>query len=232
LNTLLVAGVIVAAGKSTRMGGLDKQFYRLLDVPMLAWSIAAFQANTMIQKIVLVVRKDQIPAAQTLVEQYSFDKVSAICPGGERRQDSVYLGLQAVGQADWVVIHDAARPMVTPALISEGIEAARVTGAAVAAVPVKDTIKLVGTDNVVRSTLDRSSLWAAQTPQVFDFGLIRQACLAVAASGKEFTDEAAMMEAIGHQVRIYPGDHENLKITTQVDTIIASALLEARRRRD
>jgi 2-C-methyl-D-erythritol 4-phosphate cytidylyltransferase len=147
--------------------------------------------------------------------------VSAVCPGGPRRRDSVRLGLEALGECRWVVVHDGARPLVTAALIEAGLAAAAETGAAIAAVPLADTLKDVAEDGLIRRTLDRRNLWAAQTPQVFDYDLLREAHRL--AEG-DATDDAALVEALGRRVKVFPGSPRNLKVTTAADLALAQAL--------
>jgi 2-C-methyl-D-erythritol 4-phosphate cytidylyltransferase len=146
--------------------------------------------------------------------------------GGAQRQDSVRAGLAAAGEADWVVIHDAARPLVTADLIARGLAAARVSGAAIAAMPVVDTIKVVEASRIV-ATPPRATLWQAQTPQVFRRTLLLNAHAAAASSGA--TDDAALVEAYGSTVHVYEGSYRNVKITTDVDLVVARALLAALR---
>ena len=148
--------------------------------------------------------------------------MAVICPGGPRRQDSVRLGLEALPECRWVVVHDGARPLVTAALIEAGLAAAAETGAAIAAVPLADTLKEAAEDGLIRRTLDRRNLWAAQTPQVFEYELLREAHRL--AQG-EATDDAALVEALGRRVKVFPGSPRNLKVTTAADLALAQALL-------
>jgi 2-C-methyl-D-erythritol 4-phosphate cytidylyltransferase len=154
----------------------------------------------------------------------SLDVRPRIVLGGERRRDSVAAGLRVVLDCEWVVVHDGARPFVTPDLISRGLEAARLSGAAIAAVPVNDTIKAVR-DEVVVDTVDRSTLWAAQTPQVFRTALLWEAHHRTAG---DTTDDAAMVEALGTAVRVYPGAYGNMKVTFPEDLDLARALAHLR----
>lgn len=219
----MVGAVIVAAGESRRMGGIDKVFVPLRGRPLVAHSLRAFNESPLVDRIVLVVGAARVEEARRLVQSGNFRK-AGVCAGGARRQDSVRNGLEALAACDYVLIHDGARPCVTPSLIKDGLEAARETGAAIAAVPVKDTVKVVS-DGVVQSTLDRSALWAIQTPQVFSYEL---ALRAHRLCKEDVTDDAAMVERLGVPVRVYIGSYENLKVTTPDDLLLAEAVLAGR----
>ena len=214
--------VVVAAGRSTRMGGTDKTFADVHGRPLVAHTLGRLAGSRSVTRIALVVADDAVARAEAMIAERRIDKVVAVCAGGERRQDSVYAGLLALGDCRWVAVHDGARPCITGDVLERGLEAARRWSAAVAAVPVKDTIKVVGDDDVVASTPERSTLWAAQTPQVFDYRLLMQAHRSVTA---DYTDDAAMVEALGHAVRVFMGSYENLKVTTPEDLVFVSQLL-------
>ncbi|MBI1886179.1 MAG: 2-C-methyl-D-erythritol 4-phosphate cytidylyltransferase [Chloroflexi bacterium] len=201
---------------------VDKLFAPLAGRPLLAHTLAAFQACSPIDRIALVTAGENVEKARRLIADAGFDKVAAVCEGGPRRQDSVRAGLDALGPCEWVVVHDGARPLVTPELIERGLEAARDTGAAVAAVPCADTVKEADRQGLVLRTVDRSSLWVVQTPQVFRYDLLRGAHDQVT---DDVTDDAAMMEALGHAVRLYQGSRLNLKVTTPEDLRLAEAVL-------
>ncbi len=172
--------------------------------------------------IALVLSSENIERGRDLAAEYGMTKISPICLGGPRRQDSVRLGLEALGECDWVLVHDGARLLVNP-LLSEGLEAAQETGAAVPAVPITDTVKSAGPDGIIERTLDRGRLWAAQTPQVFRYDLLLRAHREITA---DVTDDAAMLEALGLPVKLYPGSPLNIKVTKLEDLRTAEALLE------
>lgn len=224
-----VGAIVVAAGSSTRMGdpstgsgqATDKLFVSMAGRPLLAHVLAPVQECPLIHRIVLVVSSDNLQRGRDLVAQHGLDKVSAVCQGGPRRQDSVRLGLEALGLCDWVLVHDGARLLIEP-VISEGLAAARETGAAVPAVPIADTVKMASPDGAIASTVDRSRLWAAQTPQVFRYDLLMRAHREVTA---DVTDDAAMAEALGLPVKLYPGSPLNIKVTKPEDLRLAEALL-------
>ncbi|MBO0777429.1 MAG: 2-C-methyl-D-erythritol 4-phosphate cytidylyltransferase [Ktedonobacteraceae bacterium] len=222
------AVVIVAAGASRRMQGRDKLWLPLAGRLILARTIDVFQTSPLIDAIVLVASPQRITETTTLCQQERWNKVAAVVTGGKRRQDSVCIGLDTLAEIQpacrWVMIHDAARPLVTPAMIEAGLQAAREHQAAIAAVPVKDTIKQVQ-DGRISTTLDRSLLWTVQTPQVFSFPLIQQAHHSPIAD-EDMTDDATLCERLGYMVTIFPGSYTNIKITTEEDLLIATALLQ------
>jgi len=211
----------VAAGKGERMGGVDKMFALLGGKPLLAQVVDTFQRCQSVDQIVVVVSKDNLEKCRQLVTEYGWGKVTEVCPGGERRQDSVAVGLKQLNHCHWVVIHDGARPLVTVDLIDRGLETARETGAAVAAVPVTDTIKVAGDDGLVQKTLPRGNLWAVQTPQVFRFDIIAKA-YQQAETG--VTDDATLVERLGYRVKLYMGAYDNIKVTTPDDLVLAEIL--------
>jgi 2-C-methyl-D-erythritol 4-phosphate cytidylyltransferase len=159
-----------------------------------------------------------------LIAEEKYSRPIEVCAGGKRRQDSVAAGLAKLDKCDWVVIHDGARPLVTKALIEDGLEAAKETGAAVAAVPVTDTIKTAGDDRIVRQTPPRQNLWAVQTPQVFRVDIISKA---YQKAKSEVTDDASLVEKLGYEVKLYMGAYDNIKITTAKDLLVAEALLKS-----
>ena len=219
-----VVAVVPAAGHGSRLGGTDKVLLPLGGRPLIAYCLEALQHSPLVDEIVLVLRDPE--GGRRLVQAEGFSKVKNICSGGPRRQDSVREGLKLVGQCDFVLIHDGARPFLTERLIREGIEAARETGGAVAAVPVTETIKLAGEDGLVEATPPRASLFTAQTPQVFRPDVLRRAH---EKPSEDVTDDASMVERMGLRVRLYPGSYDNIKITTPEDLAVADALLKRRR---
>jgi 2-C-methyl-D-erythritol 4-phosphate cytidylyltransferase len=225
-DTQKVGAVIVAAGSSRRMDGVDKMFAQLDGKPVIARVLATFQECGFVDSIVLVLGEQNIERGKQLVAEHGFSKVADVCPGGERRQDSVIAGLDRLEGCSLVVIHDGARPLVTVELIEQGLEAVQETGSAIAAVPVTDTIKLAGEDNIVQGTPPRHSLWAAQTPQVFEFAIIKNA---YSQCKYDVTDDARAVEQAGGQVKLYNGSYDNIKITTPDDLAMAEILLRKRK---
>lgn len=220
-NHMPQTGVVIAGAGSSQRMGVDKVFMSLAGRPLLAWSVDVCQSCELINQIVIVLHETRLDLGQRLVAERGWSKVVGVCPGGKRRQDSVRQGLSKLKGCDWAIVHDGARPFLTLDLIRDGLEAARTTGAAVAAVPVKDTIKLGGSDFMVRETLNRRELWSAQTPQVFRFDIITKAHEQVK---EDVTDGASMVEQLGYKVRLYMGSYENIKITTPEDLALAEVI--------
>ena len=222
-------GIVVAAGRSERMGGIDKVLTELVGRPLIAWTLAAFRECPAVEGVVVVAAPERVERMRDLVQEWRFRNVINVVPGGEQRQDSVRAGIEAANGAAIVAVHDGARPLVTSGLIARGIELARESGAAIAAVPARDTVKQAeGDPPVIRATHDRASIWLAQTPQVFDRALLQRAHEQAESSAQHATDDAALVEALGHDVRIYEGSAQNIKVTTREDLLIAETLLRAR----
>ena len=219
-----IGAVIVGAGISQRMGA-DKVFLPLAGKPLLAWPVDICQNYELFSQIVIVLNERNLDLGHKLAAERGWSKVVEVCLGGSRRQDSVRQGLQGLKACDWVVIHDSARPFLTLDLIRNGLEAARETGAAAAAVPIKDTIKLSDDNGMVRETLQRRKLWAVQTPQVFRFDIITRAYEQVL---DEVTDDASLVERLGHKVKLYMGDYDNIKVTTPEDLELAELIVRSR----
>ena len=217
-----VGAVIVAAGSSRRMGGQDKLTALLGGRMVLARVVDTFQDCKLIERIVIVLGASNLEWGRRLAVEQGWSKVSDVCAGGERRQDSVAAGLSRLAACCWVVVHDGDRPLVSEDLISRGLAAAEETGAAVAAIPVSDTIKLAE-GSFVRETLPRDKLWAVQTPQVFRIDIISEAYRQ--AEG-EVTDDAALVEQMGYPVKLYTGSYDNMKITTPDDLALAEVLVK------
>lgn len=212
------------------MGGVDKAFLPLLGKPLFAHSVDALEASPQISEIALVVNRSLLDRCRVLAKRGGWQKVSSICAGGSARGASVRSGLAAVNRAKWVLIHDAARPLLTPTLVTMGLAAAVGKLAAVAALPIRDTIKRVGPDYTVERTLDRSQLWAAQTPQIFFRETLIDAFHWAGHSADDFTDEGALLESQGISVHLFDGDPANIKVTVPADLSIAAALLRDRHR--
>ncbi len=219
--------IIAAAGISARLGQ-DKLFLPLGGKPVLAWSVDACQSHADINQIVIVLHKNNIDKGQRLACKRNWAKVKQICPGGERRQDSVYAGLKCLADCRWVLIHDGARPFLTAAMITDGLSAVMDTGAAAAAVPVKDTIKFCREYNIVTSTPLRTNLWSVQTPQVFRFDIIHAAFREIST---DVTDDAALVEKLGSEVKLYMGSYQNIKITTPEDLSLARLIARELKRK-
>jgi 2-C-methyl-D-erythritol 4-phosphate cytidylyltransferase len=221
-SNLKLGAIIAAAGDSQRMGGRDKIFASLGAKPLLAWSVDICQECDLIQQVVITLSNSNLKLGQELKEERAWSKVT-LCPGGLRRQDSVKEGLRRLRDYGWVMIHDGARPFLTLDLIQKGLQAAKETGAAVAAVPVKDTIKLANDNGLVRETLQRNRLWVTQTPQIFRLDVITEAYEKLT---MEITDDATAVEHRGHRVKLYMGAYNNIKITTPEDLALAEIIAQ------
>ncbi|GAB6085533.1 2-C-methyl-D-erythritol 4-phosphate cytidylyltransferase [Alkaliphilus crotonatoxidans] len=227
MGKIKTTAIIVAAGKGTRMGAnINKQYIQLLGKPLLAHTLSVFERSPLVEEIILVVGKDEIPYCQIhIVEGYRFKKVSRIVEGGKERRESVYKGLLAAESfPELVVVHDGARPFLTEAMLQEVLREAKEVGAAILAVPVKDTIKVVDEKQLVVSTPFRESLWAVQTPQAFRYSLLKDAHCQGQLPG--ITDDAMLVEALGHPVKVVMGSYSNLKITTPEDLLLAEEIIK------
>ena len=226
----MVTAIVLAAGRSTRMGGgPNKQFIELCGKPLIYYSLAAFEACPNIEAIVLVRRPDYAEQAQQIVREFGFKKVAAFTDGGAERQNSVWNGLEKCDPAtDIVAVHDGARPLLTHALIESTIISVQAHGTGIAATKVVDTIKEAHEDKTVIRTVDRTKLWAVQTPQTIRFSLLREAYTNVFLKQMVVTDEAAAVESLGQKVHLVETPFLNLKVTTPSDLAIAEALLRQR----
>ena len=223
----MVSAVIVAAGKGTRMGpGMDKLFLDVAGRPVVVHTWARFDACPDVDEIILVIREGLAEVFAEIAKQAGFQKPLRFVPGGAERQDSVWNGLAALSPAcEIVAIQDAARPCTTHELISATIQAARETGAAVAAQKITDTIKESADGGVITRNVDRARLWSAQTPQTFRVEIIRRALAEVRARGLTVTDDTAACELIQQPVRLVPGDFPNPKVTVPADLPYVELLL-------
>jgi 2-C-methyl-D-erythritol 4-phosphate cytidylyltransferase len=224
-TNMKVAAILLGAGSSRRMNGVDKIMMPLLRRPLLSYSLERLDQSSIVNSIVVVTTEHNEMTIRRFVEDQMVSKVSAICVGGTRRQDSVRIGLQHVTDATHVLVHDGARPLVDRALIERGVKAVLRHEAAIAAVPVKDTIKRAGGDMLVLETIPREHLWAVQTPQIFEHELLKAGHQTIR---EDVTDDATMIERLGHKVKIFMGSYENIKVTTAEDVAIAEALIRSR----
>ena len=223
------SAIIVAAGNSTRMGyKLSKQLIPLNGHAAIEYTIKAFQKCPLINEIIIVARPSDIEDIAHIA--FEFKKVSAVTAGGAERIDSVKRGIRAADKrATHYAIHDGARVLITPEQIEKVVNAAFGCRAASLGTPVTDTVKIVDGEGVILSTPDRSTMWAVQTPQVFERELYRRALDNALENGLTVTDDCSMVEAVGERVRIIRGEYSNIKLTTPVDITIAEALLAKRK---
>ena len=223
--------IVLAAGQGKRMNSkVQKQFLELGGKPLLYYSLKCFQDSGMIRDIILVTGAESVPfCKEEIVEKYGLTKVTKVIPGGKERYDSVYEGLLSCENSDFVLIHVGARPFITEEIIRRGIQGVEKTGACVIGMPSKDTVKIADTQGYVAETPDRSTVWTLQTPQIFEYRLIREAhekirCRDMSA----ITDDAMVVEQeTGVKVALVEGSYKNIKITTPEDLDIAEIFLKA-----
>lgn len=229
------AAIVLAAGQGSRMGTkIQKQFLEVEGKPILYYSLEAFETSSVIDEVVLVVGNGLVDYCQKeIVDKYCFEKVKTIVVGGRERYESVYLGLRALEECspEYVFIHDGARPFVDEAMLHRAYNEVAKTKACVVGMPSKDTIKIVDENGIVVETPNRKYLWQVQTPQVFDYELIKEAYFELMKSETiNVTDDAMVLEKVkGIPVKLVEGSYENIKITTPEDLFIAEAFLKKRK---
>lgn len=225
----LCSMVVAAAGSSTRMGGQDKLFADLGGIPVLVRTLRAIDRAALVSEVVVAAREDNMEAVAALCAEAGVKKRIKVVKGGATRTESVLsAALECDPKTGLIAIHDGARPLVRPEMIDELIRAGYRTHAAAPAVGVKDTIKVADESGMVVATPERSTLYAVQTPQVFQVNILRAALQAVLASGETVTDDCAAVERLGKQVYLAAGDEENIKLTTPMDFAVAEAILRRR----
>ena len=225
--------IVLAAGQGKRMHSkIQKQFLEIQDHPVLYYSLRCFQDSSLIDDIILVTGNDMISYCKNeIVDHYSFTKVSNVIAGGKERYDSVYQGLLACAGTDYVFIHDGARPFITEEILKRGLSGVRETGACVVGMPSKDTIKVVDQENYAVRTPERKTLWQVQTPQCFEFDLVKKAYEKMMENddGKA-TDDAMVVETYGNvPVKLFEGGYDNIKVTTPEDVRLATNLVRVRK---
>lgn len=227
----LTVALVPAAGRGLRMGGsVPKQFLAIGGLPLVVHSLRVLQAAPSIDAIVLALPQADIAYCQAeIVKAHGFSKVTKVVAGGPERQDSVRLALAAVGSdAEVVVIHDAVRPFLTVQMVEDVVKAARASGAAIIALPMRDTVKQVNAGHVIERTVDRQPLWLAQTPQAFRRDWLEEAHRKAYAEGVVATDDAYLLEWMGRSVTVVEGSGENIKVTRPEDMVIGEAILASR----
>ena len=226
------AAIITAAGSGTRFGeggdGIPKQFAPLSSEPLLAHSIRSFSGCDSIEEIVVVVPHDWLEYTQSeIIQKYGFNRVKKLVPGGKERQQSVENGFRSLtDKPDIVLVHDGVRPFVRPLTIESVITKASESGAAICAVPATDTVKQSSPERYIENTLERSSIWLAQTPQGFRYEILDEALRCAGEDGYTGTDESILVERIGVKVKLVQGSRYNIKITTKEDIILGELLLK------
>ena len=218
--------VILASGNAVRMSGIDKMIGLVAGKPLVSFSIEAFLNFKTFDQIYVTVNDSNEAVIKEIVRGYSsIDNDIVVIPGGIRRQDSVKNALDMILNANIVAVHDGARPLLTEKIILEGLELAIKYGSAIPVVPIEDTIKEITPDFEITRTLERSKIYRSQTPQFFNFGMLYRAHKTI---DEDMTDDAAMVEKIGHSIKAYSGDRKNLKITVPEDILVAEAYLHRR----
>ena len=221
--------IVLAAGRGRRMNSsIQKQFLELQGKPVVYYSLDCFQNSPLIEKIVLVTGKDSLSyCKKEIVDRYHLSKVTEIVPGGKERYDSVYAGLLACENTDFVFIHDGARPFITEEILQRGFQGVKKTGACVVGMPSKDTVKIADHRNCIQETPDRSKIWTIQTPQIFSYTIIRSAYESIRKKDmSNITDDAMVAEQESDvQIQLTEGSYRNINITTPEDLLIAEAFL-------
>ena len=224
-NQHKVDAIILAAGSSHRMKGEDKLFHSILGNPVISYSIQLFEEIDLINSITLVFSENNLSQGKCLVKSKNWTKIKHIATGGKRRQDSVYAGLKKLRNAEWILIHDGARPCIDYSTVVNGVQAAIETGASTAATPIYDTVKRITSDEFTLSTVERGGLWSIQTPQIFRMDLIIDAHTTIS---DDVTDDSSMVELLGRPVTIFNGSPMNIKVTTKEDLLLAEAILKTK----
>lgn len=205
--------------------GRDKIFEPLLGKPLISHTVSAFEECPDVSEIVLVLSSDNLESGNRLAAQEGWGKLKQVCLGGQRRQDSVRIGLENLSVCKWIIVHDGARPCITQELINRALTAVKTTGAAIPTAALSDTIKEVNPDGTVQKTFVRESLRSVQTPQVFRYNLLWQA---YQGNLDGVTDDASLVEELQYPVSTFLGSPENIKVTTQVDLDLAEVILSRR----
>ena len=221
--------IIVAAGSGSRMkANINKQFIKLNDKEIIAYTIEKFYNNKNINDIVVVIKEDEAEFfQQEILDKYNFDNIK-IAYGGKERQDSVYNGIKALDKnCKYVLVHDGARPFVNEYIINRSLEEVKQFKSVVVGVPVKDTIKVVNSNNYIIDTPNRSTLWSVQTPQAFDYNIIKRAYEDAFDNDFYGTDDAMLVERIGYTVKMIYGSYNNIKVTTPEDIDMGTQILKS-----
>ncbi len=229
MNMERITAIVLAAGSGKRMNSaIHKQYLMLAGKPVLYYALKAFDESAVTDIVLVTGAGEMTYCEREIIRKYKIRKVCAIVEGGSERYHSVHAGLEAAAGADYVLIHDGARPLVTEDMIARSIETVKACGACIVGMPVKDTIKVVGTDGFAKETPERKGLWQVQTPQSFSYSLIADAYRKVIASGDNtVTDDAMVLERVtGRQVRVIEGSYRNIKITTPEDLQVAEVYLK------
>ena len=219
-----VGVVITSGGQSQRMGGIDKTFTLINGYPVIVHSIRPFLESTEFHQIVVVLSRENLLLGQSWVAHLNWEEKLLLCVGGERRQDSVRNGIQMLGECEWIVVHDGARPCIDSNFLTEALNTAFKFGTAVPIVPFTDTLKILDDSGFVKETVPREQFWRAQTPQIFCKKVLSEAHKKIA---QTVSDDAQMVELLGYKIGTFPGVEQNIKITTPEDIPIAKAIINS-----
>ncbi|MBA4536990.1 2-C-methyl-D-erythritol 4-phosphate cytidylyltransferase [Bacillus aquiflavi] len=224
--------IIPAAGQGKRMGvGKNKLLLQLCQMPVIIHTLKVFEKDERCSNVILVINPQEKYIFEEMLNKYKIKKVTELVTGGKERQESVYNGLKTMESEEGIVlVHDGARPFIDLEIIDQLLSSTQINGASIVAVRLKDTIKKAQ-DNTVLETIERSSLWAVQTPQAFRISLLRKAHEKAKEASFVGTDDASLVEQIGHKVAIVEGNYDNIKLTTQEDLFFAEAIIRKRQRR-
>lgn len=220
-----VTVIILAAGMGSRMGlGYNKIFFDFKK-PLICYTIDAFEKNDDVDEIIIVSAKGEEEKFANILNKQNYQKILKMVEGGETRQDSSRIGVEN-SDSDIIIVHDGARPFTNSKIISNSIENAKKFGAAIVAVPCKDTIKLAKKEDIIKKTVDRSKLWMAQTPQTFQSDIILKAHQDAKENDFIGTDEASLVERMGGEVKLVMGSYDNIKVTTEEDLLLAQIIID------
>ncbi|MBU1201737.1 MAG: 2-C-methyl-D-erythritol 4-phosphate cytidylyltransferase [Nanoarchaeota archaeon] len=215
--------IIAGAGKGARIGNKEKSFLLLNNKPLLSYSLETFDKCDFIDQVIVVVGKDRIEQANNLIKKHGFDKDYNVVEGGNTRQESVYNAIKTISAADYVLVHDAARPLISFDLVKKVFEAAKEYKAVIPAIPASDTMKLGAL--FVISTLNRDLVWQVQTPQGFEYSLLKRAYEFAESNGFLGQDDSSLVERMDYEVKIIIGNYKNMKITYPLDLMVAEKLI-------
>lgn len=214
--------IVVAAGSSARMNGIDKLLYALGGTPTIHWSLRTFEKSPLVHGIVLVLAPERRTEIEAVARKLPLDKLIAVCDGGGSRFHSVFNGLRAAGtDYEWALVHDGARPFLRLDVIERGLAEARIAGAAIAAMPATDSVKLCDDEGRIVGDPPRAAVWLAQTPQISRFDTLLRSYQEEQFRFAEFTDEASVLHAAGHETRVFQGSEHNIKLTRPEDLALA-----------
>jgi len=217
--------ILLAAGSSSRMNGDDKIFIPIFENPLLFYSLTEFHRSPLISSITIVLNEKNLDKGTEYIKSLNLPKVKSICKGGLRRQDSVLNGLNTLGEHDYILIHDAARPCIDQSVIERGIETVITNNAAIPVIPSTDTLRTLSGDNYSDNVIDRQKVWATQTPQCFSYTIILRA---LNKNNKTVTDEAILVQKLGVKVKTFLGSKTNIKITTEDDIPFIKSILKGK----